>query len=126
MMMIKLNWRRLLVAAVTFCAAWVIWIAYKDYWVPAKDMQAMGFEWVKPWTSRRIDHVNWIDGFQSVYTFTITREKENWLRSRCIVGAEPAAAKSSCYVAHGKDIGRPDIEVELQAGVIKLYYTSAL
>lgn len=109
------------VGGVTFL--WLMWIAYSDYWVPSRDMQELGFDWVRPWTPRTIEHYRWMDGSQVIYTFEISLEMERILRTRCIGSVQSKAMSGTCYIARREEPARPVIEVELQRGVIRLLYT---
>lgn len=106
-------------------ALWGTSTVYYDYWSPSRDLQMLGIDWIRPWTARTIDRYYWFDGSQVVYTFEISAEQEQSLRTRCISvnHTDPRSRWRGCYLAHKRRPGEPTIELEVQAGVIRLYYT---
>ncbi len=118
-----LNVKTAIALAGVAAAAWFVSICYEDYWVPARDLKALGFDWVEPWTPRAIDKVSWMNGSQAVYSFELTPERANILRDRCLGATSGQSSVGPCYVAQRKIEGRPEITVEVQRGLLRLYYT---
>jgi hypothetical protein len=104
---------------------WAAWTFYIDYWLPTKELQTFGIDWIKPWTPRSIDRHHWIDGSQVVYSFSISKEMEGTLRARCLTedDVKKDAQLGSCYLAHKKLVDKPAVDLELQKGTLKLYFT---
>lgn len=98
-------------------------VGYSDYWKPARDLQELGFNWIRPWTARKIVKSSWRDGFQTAYRFAITSEQEAKLRQQCKHEREPERSQEPCFVARKVQSGKPEIDVEVQAQTLVLYYT---
>jgi len=99
---------------------------YYDYWVPSRDLQALGFDFVKPWTPRTIRRDYGLFGQHETYLFQISEEMERALRPRCMEGpaAQEKTTQGSCLLAAREEDAAPNIEVVLQQEALVLSYNS--
>jgi hypothetical protein len=100
------------------------WYLREEYLLPAHDLNAMGVHEVRPWTSRQVGRDVWRDGSAATYAFTISGTAEDRLRKLCkpeLNGSGPTSI-GTCYIAHEKRQGAPDVSVAVGSRVVYLYY----
>ena len=114
--------RAFLLASASALAVWLGYIFYSDYWVPSRDLRLLGVDFIKPWTPRRVNHISWIDGSQSTYTFELSESQEQQLRKRCRF-EESSASDKTCYIARRQNAGEPQIDLSVQNGLLVMSYT---
>jgi len=56
---------------------------YKDFVVPARDINRFGVDEIRPWTAREVVRSSWPGGSTSRYQFPVSLETEKRLRKRC-------------------------------------------
>jgi hypothetical protein len=97
---------------------------YGIYWKPARDLQDLGFSWIKPWTPREWTSDHWLDGSQALYRFAITEEREAELRQTCAPPKLPNSKPTLCFVARKVRVGESTIDVSVERRSLILTYTT--
>jgi len=97
---------------------------YGYYWRPVRDLRALGFDFIRPWTPHTFRGDYGIDGWIEEHRFEISLEREKALRPQC--EDDPAIdtekTHGACWLVVREEKGAPTIEVELQRQALLISY----
>ncbi len=114
-----------LAGVILVCAAYVGYYTY--YWQPVRDLRALGFDFIRPWTPNSFRGDYGIDGWIEEYRFEISLETEKSLRPLC--RDDPAIdtekTTGACWLVVRHEEGAPTIEVKLEAQGLLISYIVA-